>query len=162
MNILIPIVLVLGALLLLKARLSAPDSTKPKRSQREKLSRHSQKRIPDNSPYSAVSIEYSGEACPAVRKMEGQRFLAKEAPITPLSECNCPKCRCRYRHYSDRRSVEDRRDPIERGRQPLEFQGAGERRSLQERRRTESTISQTEFSYREILTAAAKDESRVD
>ncbi len=141
MNILVPIVLVLLIVLFFKVRLSTSGSPKTTR-----------------MPFGAVSIEFSGDACPAVRKLEGQKILQMEAPITPLGECTCSKCRCRYVHYNDRRSPEERRDPLERGRRPLEAQSLGDRRSNHERRGVDSTIHSKDYGYKELLNAAAEAE----
>lgn len=62
------------------------------------------------NPYHAVSIEAGPRACPAVRALEGSRFLATAAPKLPLESCTASTaCRCRYVHHSDRRSQRDRR-----------------------------------------------------
>ena len=60
--------------------------------------------------YHAVSVRPCLEACPAAWKMEHQPFLSAEAPTLPLATCNQDTCECRYRHYSDRRDGEDRRN----------------------------------------------------
>jgi len=62
------------------------------------------------SRYHAVSIRPCLEACPAAWKMENRPFLSTEAPALPLAVCNQDICECRYRHYSDRRDGEDRRN----------------------------------------------------
>ena len=157
MNILVPIVLVLLVVLFFRVRLSTSDSAKTTRSKQGRKSKPSHKKIPDKLPFGAVSIEFSGEACPAVRKLEGQNFLEMEAPITPLSECTCSKCRCRYVHYNDRRSPEDRRDPLGCGRRPIEAQSSGDLRSKHERRGVDSTINPKVYGYKELLNAAAEE-----
>ena len=157
MNILVPIVLVLLVVLFFKVRLSTSDSAKTTRSKQGRKSKPSHKNISDKLPFGAVSIEFSGETCPAVRKLEGQKFLEMEAPITPLSECTFSKCRCRYVHYNDRRGPEERRDPLERERRPLEAQSSGDRRSKHERRGVDSTITPKDYGYKELLNAAAEE-----
>lgn len=62
------------------------------------------------SRYHAVSIWPCLEACPAAWRMKNQPFLSTEAPALPLAACNQETCKCRYRHYSDRRDGEDRRN----------------------------------------------------
>ena len=47
--------------------------------------------------------------CEAVRAVAGQRFLSKEAPRLPLTDCDRPQCHCRYQHFTDRRT-DARRD----------------------------------------------------
>lgn len=60
--------------------------------------------------FHGIAIEPGENACEAVRRMAGWRFLSEEAPRLPLDECQCiPDCRCVYRHFSDRRT-EVRRD----------------------------------------------------
>ena len=112
------------------------------------------------SPFSAVSIEASGDPCPAVCEVEGLKFLKMEAPITPLPECSNPKCKCRYVHHDYRRSLEDRRDPLERGRSAYEAKGLADRRSRPERRRAESTGHVSEPGYDELLDAAVEEDVR--
>ena len=57
-----------------------------------------------SSQYHAVSVRASGNACPAVRALGNTRFLSMEAPLLPVPECTDPsRCRCRYRHWDDRR-----------------------------------------------------------
>lgn len=60
--------------------------------------------------YRAVSIRTAkNTCCQAVTEVEGQRFLCEEAPMLPLNDCSNPeRCRCRYKHYDDRRE-DDRR-----------------------------------------------------
>jgi hypothetical protein len=62
-----------------------------------------------SNPYHAVSIEAGAKACPAAKVLKGQRILSSAAPMLPLKECTAPVCQCRYAHYADRRSAEDRR-----------------------------------------------------
>lgn len=70
----------------------------------------SQKRTAGSSEYHAVHIQFCEEtACQAVRRHEGERFLANDAPELPLRECMQPKCLCRYTHYDDRRKITGRR-----------------------------------------------------
>ena len=92
-----------------------------------------------------------------MRDLEGHRFLERETPITPLGECSCPKCRCRYIHYDDRRSGEDRRDPLISGGRLVELQGSGDRRCNRDRRKVDSTMNRTEQGYKEILAAAVEE-----
>jgi len=70
---------------------------------------------PDNRPavqrkdFRAVSIECGTNACGAARRLEGKRALHAQIPQVPLSQCDAESCECRYKHYNDRRSDEDRR-----------------------------------------------------
>ncbi len=54
--------------------------------------------------YSAVSIDCSGAECEAAKAIHGVRFLGREAPSLPLSECSSPTCECKYSHHPDRRN----------------------------------------------------------
>lgn len=63
---------------------------------------------PLTNPYRCVSIHYRGDACEAVKKLAGQRFLSKETPQLPLPRCTAVRCSCRYAHHEDRRVGERR------------------------------------------------------
>jgi hypothetical protein len=66
---------------------------------------------PDNSKYHAVSIRVASGACAAAMGMQGERFLASEAPSLPLPGCDAADCQCRFIHFKDRRSIDERRNP---------------------------------------------------
>jgi hypothetical protein len=52
-------------------------------------------------------------ACEAARDLTNVRFLADEAPMLPLSDCSNPAgCRCKYRHYDDRRTEARRESDV--------------------------------------------------
>ena len=83
-----------------------------------------------SKPYHCVSIRSPKNACEAAKSLIGKRFLSKEAPPLPLTDCTAISCRCRYVHHEDRRmGDEDQRAP---------FKGAygksSERRSGRDRR----------------------------
>jgi len=63
-----------------------------------------------SSEFHAVSIKYVSSACEAARSMKDKRFLSNEAPRLPLPDCDVVQCKCRFVHYRDRRTGEDRRD----------------------------------------------------
>jgi hypothetical protein len=65
------------------------------------------------NPYHAVRIAHQTACCKKVVELNGQLFLAAEAPKIPLPDCDAPKCRCRYIHSEDRRSTEERREPVD-------------------------------------------------
>lgn len=71
--------------------------------------------LKDNSKYHAVSVRHGANACAAVNKIAGQRFLASEAPDLPLPGCDADECDCRFIHHDDRRSGKDRRSPFSPG-----------------------------------------------
>jgi hypothetical protein len=57
------------------------------------------------NPWHAVGIVYVKPGCAACVSMKNVRFLAKEAPLLPLKNCNNPAgCKCVYKHYGDRRT----------------------------------------------------------
>jgi len=64
-----------------------------------------------NSEFHAVSIRMGSNACTVAKEIQGERFLAKEAPHFPLTGCDISDCQCRFVHYSDRRNMDDRRNP---------------------------------------------------
>ena len=57
-------------------------------------------------PWHAVSVVAGPMACPAIEGLRDKRFLSTEAPQLPLPECSAPwRCKCVYRHFSDRRAL---------------------------------------------------------
>jgi hypothetical protein len=64
-----------------------------------------------NTKYHAVSIRLGSNACTVAKEIQGERFLAKDAPKFPLTGCDVSDCRCRFVHYRDRRARDDRRNP---------------------------------------------------
>jgi len=62
------------------------------------------------SPFHAVEILCTKNACQAARDAHGKRYVSAEAPLLPLHRCDQPdRCQCRYQHYEDRRA-DSRRD----------------------------------------------------
>ncbi len=59
--------------------------------------------------FRAVSIRPGEGCCEAARQFGRMRFLCAKAPRLPLPECTAATCQCRYVHYADRRSGQDRR-----------------------------------------------------
>jgi hypothetical protein len=54
--------------------------------------------------FRAVSIVPAGDSCcPACDALRRRRFLLKETPRLPFTQCTAPVCVCHYRHHSDRR-----------------------------------------------------------
>ena len=54
--------------------------------------------------YRAVSVYSRTDCCEASARLESQKFLAAHAPTLPLGGCTqAAHCRCRYKHYQDRR-----------------------------------------------------------
>jgi hypothetical protein len=54
--------------------------------------------------YTSVEIVSRPDAsCEAVQQLAGKRFLAEEAPLFPLRDCDQGNCGCTYRRYPDRR-----------------------------------------------------------
>jgi hypothetical protein len=54
--------------------------------------------------FGAVEIRTRRGACDAARALEGQRFLAKDAPAFPLKACAVAQCSCSFGKLSDRRT----------------------------------------------------------
>jgi hypothetical protein len=62
------------------------------------------------SRFRAVRIVPTSNLCAAVRTANQQRFLLSAAPRLPLEQCDrIMRCRCRFKHFADRRSGDDRR-----------------------------------------------------
>ena len=50
------------------------------------------------------------DACDAARSLTNVRLLAADVPLLPLKTCDRPAtCKCKYRHFDDRRRVFPRR-----------------------------------------------------
>ena len=65
------------------------------------------------SPFHAVEIRCTKNACQAAQDTHGERYVSAEAPLLPLDQCDRPdRCRCRYQHYKDRRDDSRRRAEI--------------------------------------------------
>lgn len=61
------------------------------------------------NPYQAVSVIACPRACAAACNVQGQRFLARQAPRLPLVACDRPaSCRCRFEKFIDRRTSQQR------------------------------------------------------
>src|ERR1700687_1304351 len=66
---------------------------------------------PVKRSWHAVSVVGGPAACPATQGLRHKRFLSDEAPPLPLPECSAPwRCKCIYRHHSDRRATLRRRE----------------------------------------------------
>jgi hypothetical protein len=59
--------------------------------------------------YHSVAIRPGQACCEGAKQLAGIRFLSSTAPKLPLPHCNAGECRCRYAHFQDRRSPDDRR-----------------------------------------------------
>ena len=62
--------------------------------------------------FHAVSIKFDADACLHAKALQGRRFLAREAPVLPLKNCDADSCNCRFVHHEERRSGKDRRSPF--------------------------------------------------
>ena len=68
------------------------------------------KRSATGRSFAAVEvIPQEAACCEAVQGLSGERFLAENAPLFPLPECDREQCNCRYRRYQTRRT-DTRRD----------------------------------------------------
>jgi hypothetical protein len=62
------------------------------------------------SRFRAVRVVPAANACAAARRASQQRVLLTAAPRLPLEACDrIMRCRCRFKHYGDRRCGDDRR-----------------------------------------------------
>jgi hypothetical protein len=73
------------------------------------LSRIGRRSIEENRapmrPFQAISIFRGVRACEIARKFSEHRFLARDAPLLPLSGCTMREsCECRYIRHKDRRT----------------------------------------------------------
>ena len=60
-------------------------------------------------PFQAIAIYRGVKFCAMAKKFSEHRFLAKDAPVLPLSGCTMREtCECRYLKYKDRRAGERR------------------------------------------------------
>jgi len=84
-------------------------------------------RTPPKEPWHAVSVAPGALACTSAQQRKGTRFLAAEAPPLPLPDCGSPwRCKCTYRHHSDRRAGSRRASEVGMFRH---FDGSEKRRS---------------------------------
>lgn len=112
--LIIGIVAVIGLALLLRSGLRKPDSGKFPASGKSRPTAATRP-VAAKNPYRATSIVAGRQACDAVMKLRGKRFLvaAREIPALPLPDCDQPRCTCKYAHHEDRREEGggDRRGP---------------------------------------------------
>jgi hypothetical protein len=95
------VALIVAAAILLR---SAKTPASPKSSDRRPGAR--------SSRYHGVSCHPPLQSCDAALNIAGTRFLVADAPELPLPKCTSCRCRCKYRHYEDRRAEDaDRRIP---------------------------------------------------
>ena len=102
----IAIVILLAALILMRrTQKSIGDRPAPKGTAKATTPK------PQETEFHAVSIRLGSNACTVAKEIQGERFLATEAPLFPLTGCDVSNCQCRFVHYSDRRARDDRRNP---------------------------------------------------
>lgn len=98
-------------------QLSAFNASQAKKRKRNKITSLSKSSIKKKSAnklkgeFAAVSVRFTPNACEAVKQLQGQRFLSKDAPLMPLQEC--PRrniCNCFYDYHEDRRENDERSD----------------------------------------------------
>jgi hypothetical protein len=87
-----------------------------------------------NKTYAAVTIVTGSKHCAAVKRLEGTRILAAQAPTLPVPDCTMPgQCRCRFKKYVDRREdAEGRRFKF--GQELGAWYAGGQRRKSRGRR----------------------------
>ena len=85
--------------------------------------------------YQAVRIQFDRrQACEAVRALEQDVFLGRQAPPLPLPDCSrIGTCKCAYRHQSDRRA--DMRRDTDHGLPERLYEQQERRSGLADRRR---------------------------
>ena len=60
--------------------------------------------------YRGAEVIAADGACDAAGSLTNVRLLAAEVPLLPLKSCDDPAaCKCKYRHFDDRRRVFPRR-----------------------------------------------------
>ncbi len=138
MNSLLIVALAVGVLFLLKIRATQSESghaSPPRSKQKKKIV---QQLAAEDPAFRAVEIKPGKNACEASRALQGERFLSRDAPLTPLQDCTAEKCTCKYVHYDDRRQEFERRDPLEAGWRTREALGESNRRSRRPRRKSDT------------------------
>jgi len=88
------------------------------------------------SAYHCVEVKIPYDACEAVMKLHGMRYLSAEAPALPLAACD-QNCNCKFKHFDDRRDQE-RRDAFDTS--GIHFSGSKNRRLGHDRRRKKSPV----------------------
>ena len=67
------------------------------------------KAAPGGKDFRGVAVVPGPASCSAVNDIVGKRYLAREAPRLPLSNCTDPaNCSCRFKKASDRRDLDRR------------------------------------------------------
>ena len=60
--------------------------------------------------YRGAEVIAAEDACDAAASLTNVRLLAAKVPLLPLQTCDRPAtCKCKYRHFDDRRRVFPRR-----------------------------------------------------
>ena len=63
-----------------------------------------------NLKYRGAGVIAADDTCDAARSLMNVRLLAKDVPLLPLKACDRPlTCKCKYRHFDDRRRKFPRR-----------------------------------------------------
>jgi len=60
--------------------------------------------------FAGVEIRAHRNACRTARALEGRRFLSKDAPALPLTNCTAVQCSCTFSKLADRRTEGRRLD----------------------------------------------------
>ena len=123
-----------GILILLKlfARKRKPKTRVRSAPEYEGTSHHKVVKAASNSRYKAVSC--IGQ-CPAIKGLQGKRFLHREAPTLPVPGCTASRCDCVYTHHDDRRlGKRDRRGLSQISKEFFDYSGQPNRRNRRGRR----------------------------
>jgi hypothetical protein len=102
----IAIAVMLVALVLLVSKRSGKKSGLPRPKKKQSTSATSNVQ---STQWRAVKISPGLISCSAVQKLAYTKFLARDCPSLPLSNCSQRECQCKYIHHEDRRADGDRR-----------------------------------------------------
>ncbi|MEM9620906.1 MAG: hypothetical protein AAF993_04605 [Pseudomonadota bacterium] len=109
---------------------------------KKSATRSANRNIPTSArhPYRAVSVSSRGNGCAASKRIKNEKFLAAYAPILPLGGCTHPnQCRCRYKHYEDRR--QDMRRDTDHGLPGRVWTEHDRRHRRRDRRKSQTDVS---------------------
>tara|TARA_R110002049_G_scaffold67693_5_gene175756 strand:- start:3912 stop:4355 length:444 start_codon:yes stop_codon:yes gene_type:complete len=96
-----------------------------------------------DSPYRAAEIVVAQGACEPVRALAGTRYLLREVPHIPVTDCASRKCTCTYIHHPDRRNMDgDRRAHYDTLTNAYTTTGHSERRGSNGRRADDMPLGQ--------------------
>ena len=103
--------LIIGIGIFLVMRKPTQAKKAPAKVPKQKASNRDVPKIPaSDSSFQAVSIMTPAMCCDGAASLSDKKFLIKQAPKLPLSQCTSCACKCGYIRYADRRDDDgDRR-----------------------------------------------------